>query len=260
MTLRFCANLSYLFADLPLLDRFEAAATAGFEGVELLSPYEVPAKAIRERLDGAGLQQILINTDAGDRAGGERGMACIPGREREFRESLHRALDYAAALDCKLIHVMAGITPEGVPYDRAAALYAIHLAWAAELAQAAGVCLVIEAINHHDVPGYFLQTQEQAAAFIAAVGDDRVRLQFDLYHCQTAQGDVTRRLEALLPLVAHIQIADVPGRNEPGTGEIGWEFLFGRIEGLGYQGWIGCEYRPKGDTKTGLAWRRRYDV
>ena len=260
MALQFCANLNFLFPDLPLLERFEAAAKAGFKGVELLSPYEVPAKAIRERLDGTGLKQVLFNTPAGDRAAGERGMACIPGREVEFRESVHRALDYAATLDCTLIHLMAGVQPEGVPYDTAAALYAVNLAWAAEQARAAGVRLAIEAINHRDVPGYFLRTQEQAAAVIGAIGLDRVGLQFDLYHCQTAQGDVTRRLEALMPLIAHMQVADVPGRNEPGTGEIGWAFLFDRIKALGYRGWIGCEYQPKGDTAAGLSWRQRYGV
>jgi len=260
MALKFCANLNFLFADQPLLDRFEAAAKAGFRGVELLAPYEVPAKAIRERLDGAGLQQVLFNSPSGNRAAGERGMACSPGRESEFRESVHRALDYAAALECKLIHLMAGVQPNDVPYDRSAALYTLHLAWAAEQTQAAGVRLVIEAINQRDIPGYFLSTQEQAAAIVSAVGTDRVGLQFDIYHCQTAQGDVTRRLEAMMPLIAHMQVADVPGRHEPGTGEVGWSFLFGRIEALGYQGWIGCEYQPEGDTVAGLSWRQRYEV
>ena len=258
MALRFCANLNFLFTDLPFLDRFEAAAKAGFKGVELLAPYEVPAEAIRERLNGAGLKQVLLNSPSGDRAAGERGMACVPGRGHEFRESVRRALDYAATLDGELIHLMAGVQPKEVPHDTAAALYAVHLAWAAELALAAGVRLVIEAINQHDVPGYFLRTQEQAAALVAATGADRVGLQFDIYHCQTAQGDVARRLEALMPLIAHMQVADVPGRNEPGTGEIGWDFLFGRIQALGYGGWIGCEYRPRGDTATGLSWRQRY--
>lgn len=256
--LRFCANLNFLFTDLPFLDRFEAAAKAGFRGVEMLAPYEAPTAAIRERLDGVGLEQVLFNTYAGDRAAGERGMACIPGREGEFRETVHRALEYAAALGCKLVHLMAGVQPVDVPHDTAAALYAVNLAWAAEQAHAAGVRLAIEAINQRDIPGYFLRTQEQAAAIIAAVGPDRVGLQFDIYHCQTAQGDVTRRLEALFPLVAHIQVADGPGRHEPGTGEVGWEFLFGRIRALGYQGWIGCEYQPQGSTDAGLPWRQRY--
>jgi hydroxypyruvate isomerase len=258
--LQFCANLAFLFTELPFLDRFEAAAKAGFQGVEMLSPYGFPAKAIRGRLNGTGLQQVLFNTYAGDRANGERGMACIPGRDAEFRDTVHRALEYAAALDCKLVHLMAGVQPTDVPYDTAAALYTVHLAWAAEQAHAAGVRLTIEAINHYDVPGYFLRTQEQAAAIIAAIGADRVGLQFDIYHCQVVQGDVSRRLEALLPLIAHMQVADVPGRQEPGTGEVSWEFLFGRIQALGYSGWIGCEYQPKGDTRAGLSWRERYGV
>lgn len=258
MALRFCANLNFLFTELPLLDRFAAAAEAGFEGVELLVPYEVPAAEIRRRLDAAGLRQVLFNSPSGDRARGERGMACIPGREAQFRDSVRLALDYADALDCRLVHLMAGIVPGGVPYDTAAALYAINLAWAAEQAQAAGVKLAIEAINGRDIPGYFLRSQEQAAAIATALGPERVGVQFDIYHCQAAQGDVARRLEALMPLIAHIQVADVPKRHEPGTGEIGWDFLFGWIERLGYTGWIGCEYQPRAGTAAGLSWLRRF--
>lgn len=258
--LRLCANLSYLFTELPLLDRFEAAARAGFSGVEMLSPYDAPTAAIRERLDATGLTLALINSPAGDRAAGERGMACIPGRQPEFRESVHRAVDTAAALGCGLVHLMAGVRSPDVAADTAAALYAINLAWAAEQAQAAGLRLTIEAINHRDVPGYHLHTLEQAAAIIAAVGPERVGLQFDVYHCQTAQGDVSRRLEALLPLIAHVQVADVPGRHEPGTGEVGWDHLFARLRALGYAGWIGCEYAPKAGTLPGLAWRDCYGV
>jgi hydroxypyruvate isomerase len=173
---------------------------------------------------------------------------------------VRQALDYATALDCRLVHLMAGIQPKEVPDDTAASLYAINLAWAAEAAEGAGVKLAIEAINQRDIPRYFLRTQEQAAAVAEAVGRERVGLQFDVYHCQTAQGDVTRRLEALMPLTAHVQVADVPGRNEPGTGEIGWEHVFRRIAELGYRGWIGCEYQPLGDTADSLAWRRRYGV
>ena len=260
MALRFCANLNFLFPELPLLDRFEAAAKAGFAGVEMVYPYELSAEAIRERLHGAGLKQVLFNTDSGDRAAGERGMACLPGREAEFRRSVHRALDYAATLDCTRVHLMAGVQPPDLPDETAAALYTENLAWAAEFAGAAGVKLLIEPINRRDIPGYFLRTQEQAASIIEVVRSDRVGLQFDIYHCQIAQGDVTRRLQAAFPLIAHMQIADVPGRHEPGTGELGWEFLFGRIRELGYEGWIGCEYTPKGDTLAGLSWRKRFGV
>ena len=184
----------------------------------------------------------------------------MPGRVAAFRDGIAQALDYATALDCKLVHVMAGVPPQDVSYDTAAALYAANLAWAAEKALAAGVRLVIEPLNPRDAPGYLLGTQEQGAAIVAAIGHDRLGLQFDIYHCQTAQGDVTRRLEALMPVIDHMQLADVPGRHEPGTGEIGWDYVFRRIDELGYSGWIGCEYNPIGDTAAGLAWRGRYGV
>lgn len=202
--------------------------------------------------------QVLINSPAGNRAAGERGFACIPGRERDFRDSIKQALDYAVGLECCLVHVMAGVPPAGLPYDTALALYAANLAWAGEQALAVGVRLVIEPLNPRDAPGYLLRTQEQGAAIIEALGRDRLGLQFDIYHCQTAQGDVTTRFAALLPLIAHVQLADVPGRHEPGTGEIGWEFVFRRIKELGYSGWIGCEYVPAGETLAGLSWRQRF--
>jgi hydroxypyruvate isomerase len=257
---RFCANLGFLFGEVPFLDRFDAAARAGFAGVEYASPYDYPSAELRARLNAAGLTQVLINSPAGNRAAGERGMACVPGRVAGFRDSVAQALDYAVALDCKLVHVMAGVPPQDVAYDTAAALYAANLAWAAEKALSAGVRLVIEPLNPRDAPGYLLRTQEQGAAIVAAIGHDRLGLQFDIYHCQTAQGDVTRRLEALMPAIDHMQIADVPGRHEPGTGEIGWDYVFRRIDELGYGGWIGCEYNPVGNTVAGLAWRTRYAV
>jgi len=258
--LRFCANLGFLFGEVPFLERFDAAARAGFTGVEYASPYDYLASELRSRLSGAGLTQVLINSPAGNRAAGERGMACLPGRVAAFRDGVAQALDYAVALDCKLVHVMAGVPPPDVAWDTAAALYAANLAWAAEKAKAAGVRLVIEPLNPRDAPGYLLRTQEQGAAIVAAIGHDRLGLQFDIYHCQTAQGDVTWRLEALMPVIGHMQLADVPGRHEPGTGEIGWHYVFRRIEELGYTGWIGCEYNPLGDTVEGLAWRTRYRV
>jgi hydroxypyruvate isomerase len=257
---RFCANLGFLFGEVPFLDRFAAAATAGFTGVEFASPYEYPAAELRGRLAAAGVELVLINSPAGERAAGERGFACVPGKTDIFRDGVLQALDYATALDCKRIHVMAGNPPPGTSYDTALALYAVNLAWAAERAVAAGVRLVIEPLNPLDAPGYLLNTQEQGAAIVEAIGRDRLGLQFDLYHCQTAQGGLARRLEALMPLIGHMQLADVPGRHEPGTGEIAWPFLFARIEALGYRGWIGCEYAPLGDTAAGLAWRAKYGV
>jgi hydroxypyruvate isomerase len=256
---RLAANLSMMFNEAPFLDRFAAAAKAGFKAVEFLFPYDYPAADLRARLTDAGLTQALFNAPPGDWAKGERGLASLPGRQQEFRDGIRRALDYATVLDCPIVHVMAGI-PAGVPPVTAAALYAANLAWAGEQALAAGKRIVIEPINHRDMPGYHLNTVEQGAAVVEALGRDRLGLQFDIYHCQVTQGDVTKRLEALFPVVGHIQIADVPARNEPGTGEIGWDFVLKRIDALGYQGWVGCEYRPAGDTVAGLAWRQKFGV
>ncbi len=255
---RFAANLSMMFTEVDFLDRFDAAARAGFRGVEFLFPYDHPAGEIRRRLDGAGLTQALFNMPPGDWAKGERGMACLPGRQGEFREGVKRALDYAAALDCKLVHCMAGIVPAGVAPVTAGAIYAVNLAWAAEQAHAAGVKLVIEPINHRDMPGYFLNTQAQGAAIVEAIGRDRLGLQFDVYHVQVTEGDITKRMEQFMPVIAHMQVADVPARNEPGTGEIGWKFVFARMDALGYQGWVGCEYRPAGATEAGLGWLKQF--
>jgi hydroxypyruvate isomerase len=257
---RFAANLSMMFGEVDFLDRFAAARRAGFEAVEFLFPYDHPAADIRRRLDGEGLVQALFNAPPGDWARGERGLAALPGRAAEFRDGVDRALDYAAALGCKLVHCMAGIVPAEVSPITAAALYAANLAWAGERAKAAGVRLVIEPINHTDMPGYFLNTAAQGAAIVEAIGADRLGLQFDVYHCQITEGDVTRRMERHLPLIAHMQIADVPGRAEPGSGEIGWDYVFRRMDALGYRGWVGCEYRPAAGTVEGLAWRQRFGV
>jgi hydroxypyruvate isomerase len=168
-----------------------------------------------------------------------------------------QALEYAAALECPLVHCMAGIPGPDVSPVTAASLFAANLAWAAERAYAAGVKLVIEPINHRDMPGYFLNTQAQGAAVVEAIGPDRVGLQFDVYHVQVTEGDITKRMEQFMPVIAHMQIADVPARNEPGTGEIGWEYVFRRMDALGYGGWVGCEYRPAGETDAGLGWLKR---
>ena len=257
---RLCANLSMMFNEMPFLDRFAAARAAGFAGVEFLFPYEFPAAELARRLSDNGLTQALFNMPPGDWAAGERGTASLPGRQMEFRDGVRRALDYAAALDCKLVHCMAGIVPVGLAHDTAAATYAANLAWASELALAAGVRIAIEPINHRDMPGFFLNTQAQGAAIVEAIGRDRLGLQFDLYHCQITEGDVTKRMELHLPAIAHMQIADVPARNEPGSGEIGWDFVFRRMDELGYTGWVGCEYRPAGDTVAGLGWRGRFGL
>jgi hydroxypyruvate isomerase len=255
---RFAANLSMMFTEVPFLDRFARARAAGFEAVEFLFPYEQPPAEIARRLQDNGLRQVLFNAPPGDWAAGERGCAALPGRAAEFREGIRRALDYAAALACPSLHVMAGLAPAGARRDTLLATYAINLAWAAEECAKAGVRPVIEPINHRDIPGYVLNTTEEAAALIEAVGRDRLGMQFDLYHCQVTEGDLVKRLERHMPLIAHMQVADVPGRHEPGTGEVNWPHVFRAIDSLGYQGWIGCEYRPSGLTEDGLGWFAPY--
>ncbi len=257
---RLAANLSMMFNELPFLDRFAAARAAGFEAVEFLFPYEFPAAEIRKRLDDNGLTLALFNMLPGDWGKGERGTASLPGRVAEFREGVGTALEYAGALGARLVHCMAGIVPAEVPQPTAAALYATNLAWAAERMSAAGVRIAIEPINHRDMPGFFLNTQAQGAAIVEAIGVDRVGLQFDVYHCQITEGDITKRMERFMPLIAHMQIADAPARNEPGTGEIGWSYVFRRIDELGYRGWVGCEYRPAAGTVEGLGWRKQFGV
>lgn len=255
---RFAANLSMMFNEVPFLDRFALAAKAGFKGVEFLFPYEHPAAEIAARLKDNGLQQVLFNAPAGDFAKGERGMAAIPGKQAAFRESIKLALEYATTLACPRLHIMAGLKPEGVAHDTLTAVYGANLAYAAEECAKAGVKPIIEPINHRDIPGFFLNTTDQAAAIIAAVGPEKLGMQFDLYHCQITEGDVVKRVEKHLPLIAHMQVADTPGRHEPGTGEVNWPFVFKTIDALGFRGWIGCEYRPAGETLAGLSWFAPY--
>ena len=255
---RFAANLSMMFNEVPFLDRFALAAKAGFKGVEFLFPYEHPAAEIAARLKDNGLQQVLFNAPAGDFAKGERGMAAIPGKQAAFRDSIKLALEYATTLACPRLHIMAGLKPEGVAHDTLTAVYGANLAYAAEECAKAGVKPIIEPINHRDIPGFFLNTTDQAAAIIAAAGPEKLGMQFDLYHCQITEGDVVKRVEKHLPLIAHMQVADTPGRHEPGTGEVNWPFVFKTIDALGFRGWIGCEYRPAGETLAGLSWFAPY--
>ncbi|MDB5314586.1 MAG: Hydroxypyruvate isomerase [Rhodospirillales bacterium] len=255
---RFAANISMMFGELPFLDRFAAAREAGFAAVEFLFPYEHPAADIAARLKDNGLAQVLFNAPPGDWSRGERGMAALPGRQAEFRDAIHKALEYATALECPRLHVMAGLAPEGMAHDTLTATYGANLAWAAEECAKVSVKPVIEPINHRDIPGFFLNTTDQAAAIIASVGPEKIGMQFDLYHCQITEGDIVKRVEKHLPLIAHMQVADNPGRNEPGTGEVNWLFVFEAIDALGFRGWIGCEYRPKGETTAGLGWFAPY--
>ncbi len=255
---RFAANLSMMYNEHAFLDRFAAAARDGFKGVEFLFPYAFAASDLAQRLAANGLQQVLFNAPPGNFEAGERGVAALPGREAEFRAGFAQALAYAEALQCPRLHVMAGLVPEGLERERMQATYVANLAWAAAQARAAGRTVLIEPINGRDMPGYFLQRQDQAHAVVAEVGDAGLQVQMDLYHCQIVEGDLETKMRQYLPTghVGHFQIAGVPDRHEPDAGEVNFPHLLALMDALGYDGWVGCEYRPAGDTSAGLHWLR----
>ncbi|MCC6535653.1 MAG: hydroxypyruvate isomerase [Burkholderiales bacterium] len=255
---KFCANLSLMFNEVPFLDRFEAAAAAGFRGVEYLFPYAYRQERLVERLHANGLAQILHNMPAGDWDKGERGIACLPDRIGEFRAGVETSIAYAKALGCTQVNCLAGIAPPDVARERLQQTFADNLGFAAPRFKAAGIKLLIEAINTRDIPGFFLTTTRQALAVIAAVGSDNVFVQYDIYHMQIMEGDLAPTIQRHLACIAHMQLADTPGRNEPGTGEINYPFLFDFIDRIGYAGWIGCEYKPRTTTLDGLGWIRPY--
>jgi hydroxypyruvate isomerase len=257
---KFAANLSMLYNEQPFLDRFAAAAADGFEAVEYLFPYEFPAAELRARLEANGLQQVLFNAPPGDFAGGERGLACLPDRVDEFHRAVERALEYARVLRCPRIHLMAGLAPDGADLARLRATYLANLAWAA--AQARDISFLIEPINTRDIPRFFLNRQDTAHAIVIEVGAPNLKVQMDLYHCQIVEGDLAKKIEMYLPTgrVGHFQIAGVPERQEPDVGELNHPYLFELIDRLGYDGFIGCEYRPKGNTSAGLGWLRRHQL
>lgn len=255
---RLAANLSLLYTEHDFLDRFAAAAADGFKAVECQFPYDWSAAELAQRLHDAGLQQVLINAPPGDWAAGERGLAATPGGEARFRASLPQAIDYALALACPRLHVMAGVLPGGASpaeVHRHWQTYRDNLAWAAEQAQAHGLSLCIEPLNPRDNPGYLLQQQAQAHAVVSAIGAPHLQVQLDLYHCQIVEGDLSMRLRAGLASgqIGHIQVAGVPHRHEPDNGELNLPYLMGLIDELGYTGWVGCEYRPRAGTSAGLA-------
>lgn len=254
----FAANLSMLFTERPFLDRFAAAAEAGFTAVEYLFPYDFPATEVAERLRAAGLTQALFNLPAGDWDAGDRGTAALPGREEEFRSAVDLALEYARALDCRQVHAMAGIAEEGDA--DAERTYVANIRYAADRAAQAGVTVLIEPINRRDMPGYFLGSVRQAERLLDEIDHDNVRLQFDLYHAQITDGDVTRLIERVLPRVAHVQIASVPERHEPDGGELSYPYVLAALDELGYAGWVGAEYRPAGETTAGLGWLRDFSA
>jgi len=255
---KFAANLSFLFADAPFPERFARAAAAGFAGVEYLFPYAWPAAEIAGWLGDAGLQQVLFNLPPGDWDAGERGIACLPGREAEFAAGVETALAYAQALDCRRVHCMAGLRPAGADEAELTATYVANLRHAAERFAGIGATVLIEPINSRiDMPGYWLDDVRRAVALLDLIDRPNVRLQLDLYHAQIIQGDLARTVEANIERIGHVQIADNPGRHEPGSGEINHPFLFALLDRLGYGGWIGCEYKPLTTTEAGLGWLPR---
>ena len=250
---KFNANLSWLFLDRPFAARFAAAANAGFRGIEILFPYDHPASEIRSALDANGLEMVLLNAPPGNFSAGDRGLAALPTREHEFRETFGQALEYAAALNCKRIHVMAGLSD---PADNAAAqrAYLTNLEYALNQVENSGFDILIEPINTRDIPAYFLTTIEQADAVLQKMSHPALKIQFDWYHAQIMGGDLARRTEKYFSNTGHYQLAGVPDRAEPDIGEVNYAYLFQLVDSLQYDGWIGCEYRPKNRTEEGLHW------
>ncbi len=251
---RFAANLSMMFQEVPFLERFGAAAAAGFRGVEFLFPYDFAAQDIARALRDGRLENVLFNTPPGAWAAGERGLASLPGREAEFRAGVSRAMEYAQALGTPRVHVMAGLLPAGAERARHRDAYLANLRHAAAEAARHRLEVLIEPINTRDIPGYFLNTQAEAHAVREEVGAPNLKVQMDLYHAQIVEGDLAMKIRRYLPQVGHFQIAGVPERHEPDRGEVSYPYLFRLLDELGYAGWIGCEYRPAGRTEDGLGW------
>ncbi|HRH14923.1 MAG TPA: hydroxypyruvate isomerase [Azonexus sp.] len=255
---KFAANLSLLFTDVPFCERFARATAAGFSGVEYLFPYEYPASDIADWLRANDLEQVLFNLSAGDWAAGERGLACLPQRRDEFAESVEQALGYAVALDCRRLHCMAGLRPAGASEAELTEAFVANLRFAADRLATIGVTVMIEPINSRvDMPGYWLDDVAKGFRLLEAVDRSNVKLQYDIYHAQIIAGDLARTLEANIHRIGHVQIADNPGRHEPGSGEINYPFVFGLLDRLGYDGWVGCEYKPLTTTEAGLGWLPR---
>jgi hydroxypyruvate isomerase len=251
---KFAANLTMLFTELPFMQRFEAAAKAGFEAVEYLFPYPFPKDELAAALKANGLAQVLHNLPAGDWDAGERGIACHPDRVREFRDGVPRAIDYATALGCPQVNCLAGKLPAGVSEAQARKTLVDNLRFAADALRSANIRLLVEPINVFDIPGFFVNRTEQALGILDEVDSSNLFLQYDIYHAQRMEGELGNHLTKYLPRIGHIQLADNPGRGEPGTGEINYPWLFKHIDAIGYTGWIGCEYKPRATTTEGLGW------
>jgi hydroxypyruvate isomerase len=257
---KFAANLSFIFQEVAFLDRFAAAKQCGFKAVEYLGAYDQSPEIVAAALEKNGLVQALFNMPPGDWTAGERGIAALPGREAEFRAGVDKALVYAKATKCRLLHAMAGLRPEGGDRGEAERVYVGNLRYAAERLAPEGVTVIIEPINNRDIPGYFLNTTNHAMSVIERVGHSNLQLQLDLYHVQIMEGDLAHKIRTLAGRYPHIQIAGNPGRHEPDIGEINYPFLFDLLDEIGYGGWIGCEYRPQGETRAGLGWAERYGI
>jgi hydroxypyruvate isomerase len=251
---KFAANLTMLFNEVPFLDRFERAAKAGFDAVEFLFPYAWPVAEIRSRLEANGLKLVLHNLPAGDWDKGERGIACLPARAGEFRAGVGKALEYASALGVKQVNCLAGLAPVGIGDKVLRETFVGNLRFAAGELKKAGIKLLIEPINTWDIPGFYLCRPAQALAIVDEVGSDNLFVQYDVYHAQRMEGELAATLSRHLARIAHVQIADNPGRNEPGTGEINYQFLFAHLDRIGYGGFVGCEYKPAAGTEAGLGW------
>jgi len=255
---KFAANLSMMFGEVEFLDRFATASRAGYKGVEFLFPYAFEAEVLAGELSGNGLEQVLFNMPPGDWDAGERGLACLPDRVGEFQDGVGTAIEYAKALNCPRLHVMAGLKPEGVDDGKLRETYVSNLKFAAGELAKAGLMLVIEAINWRDMPGFYLNYSAQAFEIIDEVGAPNLKFQYDIYHMQRMEGELANTITANLDRIGHMQLADTPGRHEPGTGEINYPFLFEAIDAAGYDGWIGCEYVPAAGTEAGLGWFAPY--
>lgn len=251
---KFAANLTMLFGEMPFLDRFAAAKAARFGGVEYLFPYDFDKADLREQLGAHGLTQVLHNLPAGNWGAGERGIAILPDRVDEFRDGVLRAVDYAKALDCRQLNCLVGIAPDDADRFELNEVLVGNLRYAADVLARERIRLLIEPINTMDIPGFFLNRTEQAVQIIADVRSSNLFVQYDIYHMQVMEGDIARSLQKHLPKIAHVQLADNPGRNEPGTGEINYPFLFRHLDAIGYRGWVGCEYKPRTTTVEGLGW------
>jgi len=257
---KLAANLTMLFNEVDFPERFGAAARAGFTGVEYLFPYAYPKEQLAELLARHRLVQVLHNLPAGDWAGGERGIGCHPNRVGEFQDGVAKAIDYARTLGCKQVNCLAGIAPKDTDPEKVRATFVSNMRFAADMLGAAGIKLLTEPINTFDIPGFWLSRTRQALDVIRDTGSSNIYVQYDIYHMQRMEGELANTIKAHLPQIAHMQLADNPGRNEPGTGEINYRFLFGFVDAIGYDGWIGCEYKPKGNTVEGLAWRAGHGV